>query len=81
MKISGSFKTEIEISKEEQKRISIDFLCQQFNWKSSFYIKDNDVYDRVLINSSHTWIDNMYMRKASYLDICINAIIEKLKTQ
>lgn len=80
MKITANIPYEIEISEDEQRRIALNYLYKIFNWKSTYSINDEKVYDAVTKHHHSTnWIDSEYVRDATDDDYTVALILDKMK--
>lgn len=82
MKVLATQRIGVEISEEEQKRIFLDYLYQNFNWQSGYYIQEKEglkVFGWEYYDTSHSWRENVFIREASTTDLAVFQIISKLK--
>jgi len=80
MKITAIQELQISISEKEQQRITLEYLYKKFNWKSTYSICENFVYDSVIYTGSHSFKDTKKIREAYTNDQNIQTIIESIKT-
>ncbi len=79
MKITVTKQEEVEISFDQSRRIAVDFLMSYFDWKASYFIKDEVVYEKIVIHTSHSSIIDQKIRPATEQDQLICALLIKLK--
>lgn len=80
MKITANIPYEIEISEDEQKRITLNYLYKIFNWKQTYSIYDDKVYDTVTnYHHSKSWPENQFIRDATDGDYLMSTFIFEIK--
>lgn len=67
-----------KISECEQRKVAMAFLCDKFNWKKSYYIKDDCVMDLVEYHTSHAWFQEEKVREATEMDYFVAGVFKKL---
>jgi hypothetical protein len=78
MKITGNQTVEVEITEEEERKITVAYLCGKFDWDRSYFIESDKVFNTKINHSSHSWEEKVYIREASDDDYCISLILKKL---
>lgn len=80
MKITANIPYEVEISEDEQKRITLNYLYKLFNWKSTYDIYDDKVTDSVTKHHhSSSWVENEFVRDATDGDYMMATLIHEIK--
>jgi hypothetical protein len=80
MKIKGTQNLELEISVEEQKRICLEFLYENFNWQNNYFFGDDGkVYCPQTFYSSHSFNSDIFIREATDDDKILASLILKIK--
>jgi hypothetical protein len=79
IKISGKQDVEIEINEYTVKTITLNYLCNQFDWKLDYFIEEDKVKTRVEYHTSHSWYDVETVRPASPRDKHIYNVIKEIK--
>jgi hypothetical protein len=81
MKIKGTSIIEIEIDKNEEKRITMKNLRDLVGWESFHWVDLNT--DKLMksksYNSSHSWSEDIPLRNATDIEIAIQKIINFLR--
>lgn len=78
MKITATQTVDVEISDTQAKKITLNFICQKYDWKTEFYIKDGSVYENVYRHTSHAWTEEVYIRTASEMDFLIEKLVKNI---
>jgi hypothetical protein len=81
-KITGTQRVEVELDFNDIKNLTIRFLCDQFNWKTSYILKEENGETRVLEDkefySSHSFTSRQKVRVATESDIIISKVINEI---
>ena len=80
MKIKGTSIIEIEIDKNEERRITIQKLRDLVGWQSFHWVdlKTNKLMKHKSYNSAHSWSEDTVLCDAKDLDIAVQKIIHAL---
>lgn len=78
MEIHATQHLKVQISDQEQKRITLDYLYKHFNWKKDFYIKDDNVMECVEHCGSHCWDEQEFRRAATEEDYFVAGVIKMI---
>ena len=78
MKIKANQTIEVEITEEEKKKIAVAFLCEKFDWRRSYSIESDSVFNTKINHSSHSWEEKVLVRKASHDDYHVYLMFKKL---
>lgn len=79
MKIKANIPTEIVLSKEQQKKIALDYLYNLYEWKSSYFISDQCLYKTVIYHQHETWEEDLVVRDATDDDYVMASLLLKIK--
>lgn len=64
----------IDLSELEAKEVAIKYLCERFDWQTSYFIRmdakniKNFVFNRVVVYSSHSFESEFLIREATDRD-------------
>jgi len=77
MKIKGTSVIEIEIDKNEEKRITLKNLRDLVGWQYYHWVdlKNNKLMKTQSYNSSHSWSEDKIIRDATDTEIAVQKII------
>ena len=79
MKIKANIPTEVFLSKEQQKDITLKYLFDLYDWKLSYFIKDENIYNTVDDHSHNSWNEDVLLRTATDDDYVIASLLLKIK--
>jgi len=81
-KITGTQRIEVELDFNDIKNLTIRFLCNQFNWKTSYALKEEGgeilVLEDKQFYSSHSFTSRQKVRVATESDLIISKIINEI---
>ena len=80
MKIKGTSIIEIDIDKDEERRITIQKLRDLVGWESFHWVdlKTNKLMKNRSYNSAHSWSEDKELGDAKDLEIAVQKIIHAL---
>lgn len=78
MQITATQTLNLQISKEEQKRIAIQTLREAAKWVSGNYIADGQLMLRETYSTTHSWDEDIVVRDATVLDLATDLIIKHI---
>lgn len=79
MKLKISVPFDVEVDTIQQRKITLDYLYQKFNWEDSYYIRDEHVLKKHIVNHpEQTWQEEVIVRNATDDDYTIAYILNKL---
>jgi hypothetical protein len=80
MKIKGTSIIEIDIDKDEERRITIQKLRDLVDWESFHWVdlKTNKLMKNHSYNSAHSWSEDKELSDATDLEIAVQKIIHAL---
>lgn len=80
MKITAKQQVEVEISEAQRLQICYDYLCQKFNWRRGYQIKDDKVIHQQTGFTSHSFDFETVIRSANDNDRAMELISKELIT-
>lgn len=77
MKIKGTSIIEIDIDKNEERRITIKNLRDLVDWQENHWVnlKTNKLMEHKSYNSAHSWSEDIILRDATDLEMSVQKII------
>ena len=78
MQITATQTLNLQISKEEQKRIAIQTLREAAKWVSRNYIADGQLMLRETYSTTHSWDEDIVVRNATVLDLATDLLIKHI---
>jgi len=80
MKIKGTSIIEIDIDKDEERRITIEKLRDLVGWESFHWVdlKTNKLMKNHSYNSAHSWSEDKELNDATDLEVAVQKIIHAL---
>ena len=78
MTVTATQKLQIEISKEEQRRIAIHVIRNTAKWVDGNFISNGKLMLREHYATSHSWSEDMEIREATPLDISADLLINHI---
>ena len=78
MKVSATQTISVDISADEQRRITIETIREAAKWVDGNYISDGKLMLRQHYHSSHAWYEDLVVRDATELDLAVHVVISKL---
>lgn len=78
MTITATQEIKVNLDDYQKKRVTIDYMCEQADWKQSYYINEDDdwVYDNKECHTTHSFEIQERIRKANREDKIINEIFK-----
>ena len=83
MKIKGTSIIEIDIDKNEERRITIKNLRDLVDWQENHWVdfKTNKLMKHKSYYSAHSWSEDMILRDATDLEMSVQKIISVISTK
>ena len=78
MTVTATQQLQIEISKEEQRRIAIRTIREAAKWVEGNYISDGKLMLRERYLTSHSWTEDVVVRVATPLDLATDLLINHI---
>jgi hypothetical protein len=78
MQITAMQTLNLQISKDEQKRITIQTLREVAKWVGGNYIADGQLMLRETYSTTHSWDEDIIVRNASPLDLATDLLIHHI---
>ena len=78
MEVTATHTLQVEISKEEQRRISIKTIREAAKWVDDNYVCDGKLMLRINYITTHSWYEDIEVRPATQLDLATDLIIKNL---
>jgi len=78
MTVTATQQLQIEISKEEQRRIAIRTIREAAKWVEGNYISDGKLMLRERYLTSHSWTEDVVVRDATPLDLATDLLIKHI---
>jgi len=79
MKIKANTLVEVELSEDEQRKITLAYLYKIYNWKEGYHISDENVYQTVTMHGHDVWSDDVFIRYATDDDYVVASLLLKIK--
>lgn len=79
MKIKANIPTEVVLSKEQQREITLKYLFDLYDWDTSYFIKDENIYNNVVYYTRNSWDEAVLVRTATDDDYVIASLLLKIK--
>ena len=81
MKIKASTLVEVELSEDEQRKIALAYLHKVYNWKETYHISEEKVYNTVVMHGHDAWCDEVFIRYATDDDYIVASLLCKIKNK
>ncbi len=78
MTVTASQILKVEISIEEQKRITIETIRSTVKWVSDNFVSDGKLMLRESYAGSHSWTEDLVVRNATPLDLATDLLIKHI---
>lgn len=78
MEITATQTLKLEISKEEQARITIQTLRDAAKWVRGNYVENGALMLKATSQTSHSWEELIYVREATPLDLATDLLIKNI---
>lgn len=78
MKVRGSVDFDVNISKDEAKRIAVELIEKARNWSPGYVIHKGNVCNFETYNTSHSWDEMTIVRAATDEDIFTYKLIQDI---
>ena len=77
MKIKGTSIIEVEIDKDEERRITIKHLRDLVGWQDKHWVdmKTNKLMKHTAYHGAHSWSEDITLRDASAVEVAVQKII------
>jgi hypothetical protein len=79
MKIKASTLVEVNLSKEQQREITLKYLFDLYGWEPAYFIKDENIYNNVEYHSHNSWYEDVLVRTATDDDYVMASLLLKIK--
>ncbi len=79
MKIKAKQEVEVEITEIQKYLITIDFLCEVFDWDEDFFIEEGWLCKREMAYGSHSFQRTVKVREVTKKDQCVYDLFKDLK--
>lgn len=78
MVLKATQEVSVNLDKSQQKLVTVEYLCEQADWKTSYYINEDDgwVYDDRECHTTHSFNIQQKVRVANNEDRLINKIFK-----
>lgn len=70
---------DIDLTKDQQKEITLKYLFDLYGWEPTYFIKDENVYNNVVHYSHTSWDEAVLVRTATDNDYVIASLLLKIK--
>ena len=78
MKIKLNQLIEVDLTSEQQKQIAYVFLQGKYDWSPDYIVRDDKIFWPRTRYSSHSWIEDVYIRDATEIDLFLANIFKNV---
>jgi hypothetical protein len=78
MKLQLNQVIDVELTREQKKQAAYDFLQDKYDWSPDYIIKNNKIFWPRTRYSSHSWIEDVYIRDATEIDLFLASIFKNV---
>lgn len=70
---------DIDLTEDQQKEVTLKYLYKLYDWKSTYFLYEENVCNIVTYHSHKTWRESVVVRAATDDDYVFSSLLIKIK--